>query len=385
MVKLAILGGGAGSQTIAADASLRGDYEEVRLYELPDFAENLGDLFETHKIELKGNQNNYKGVKRTGIADIDVVTTDMSEALEGIDLIIVAIPAMGHGAFFERMIPHLEDGQVISIFPDNFGSLRLRKMMREKGIDPDVIIGGWDTLGYGARVEESGKVTCMARGYRLKYCALPSNDADKFFKAVKNSPPLESCSDLEKVDTVIAVGLTNANPVVHVPGSVLNVGAMEVCENEEGVLAPGEDWSLYKHGMSPAVSRVQVEFYKEIKKIGGSIGIEIPDISRKHFFEKHSIMRVSYDAPFYYHSPVFAIPGPHSVEGRYFIEDVGVGTVVSYNLAERFEVNVPTIESLIRLASVICQRNFIDEGLSLEDIGLANMSDEEILEYLRKG
>jgi len=33
------------------------------------------------------------------------------------------------------LIPCLEDGQVITLFPDNFGSLILRRMMRELSMD----------------------------------------------------------------------------------------------------------------------------------------------------------------------------------------------------------------------------------------------------------
>lgn len=386
MTNLTVLGGGAGSQTIAADASLRGDYDQVRLFELPDFAdETLGPILETRKITLKGLQNNHKGVKRTGTAEIDIVTTDISEAIEGTDLIIIPIPAKGHAAFFEELIPHLEDGQIISLFPDNFGSLQLRKMIQERDREPDVIIGGWDTLGYGARIEKLGEVNCMSRGYRLRYSALPSKDSDEFFKALKDSPPLEPCQKIEKLDNVLAVGFVNPNPTVHIPGSVLNVGAMEVCENEKDVLAPGEDWSLYKHGMSPSISKVQYKFYKEIQKIAGSIGVKIPEAPERHFYEKHSIMRAAYDAPFYYQSPVYDISGPHSVEDRYFTEDVAFGAMMYYRLAEKFQVDIPVIESLIRLASIVSERDFFEEGLSLEDVGLADMTKKEILNYLNRG
>ena len=40
---------------------------------------------------------------------------------------------------------------------------------------------------------------------------------------------------LFRSDTIFGVDLSNPNPVVHVPGSILNVGAMEVSEME-GIL-----------------------------------------------------------------------------------------------------------------------------------------------------
>jgi len=145
---VAVLGGGACAQTFAADFTLAG--YEVRLYELPELAQRtLGEVLKTHEIELGGAQANFKWFRRAGVARVDVVTTEISEALRGAGLVIVAIPAKGHQPFFEKVIPCLEDGQVISIFPDNFGSLMLRNMMREAGCDADVITGGWTSMPYG--------------------------------------------------------------------------------------------------------------------------------------------------------------------------------------------------------------------------------------------
>ncbi len=230
---VAILGGGATAQTQAADFALSG--YKVSLYDLPELAS--AELMESRRIELGGVQANLKDFRRTGVAEIDVVTTDMAEALEGANLVIVSIPSFGQRAFFEKMIPHLKDGQVISIFPDNFGSLVLRRMMQERACDVDIIIGGWHSQPYGTRLLKSGKVNCFIRDATQIYAALPSRDDDKFFEALRDAPVFSGVSDFVRGDTVIGVGIANANPVVHIPGSILNVGAMEVSQAED-ILAP---------------------------------------------------------------------------------------------------------------------------------------------------
>ena len=79
---VAILGGGACAQTFAAEFTLAG--YRVRLYELPELAQaTLPEVLRTHEIELGGTQTNFKWFKRTGVARVDVVTTDISEALGG--------------------------------------------------------------------------------------------------------------------------------------------------------------------------------------------------------------------------------------------------------------------------------------------------------------
>lgn len=380
---VAVLGGGACAQTFAAEFTLAG--YKVRLYELPELAQGtLGEVLRTHEIELGGAQANFKWFRRTGIAKVGVVTTEISEALKGAGLVIVAIPAKGHKPFFEKMIPCLEDGQMISIFPDNFGSLMLRNMMGEKGCNVDVIIGGWSSMPYGVRVVEPGKLDCLIRIRELLGDALPGKDGDRFFETLKGIPAFDGTVELKKGDTVIGVGLSNPNPAVHVPGSILNVGAMEVSEMEGTLGIPKGKYSMYKHGMSPAVARVQFVFYQEERKIASAMGIKMIEYREDQFFWKGGIMGVEYWVPF---ADVILPPivGPDSVEHRYFTEDIPVGTVIRYHLAKKFGVDVPTIESMIQLGSAICKRDFLKEGITLKELGIEDLTKEQIIRYVREG
>jgi len=380
---VAILGGGACAQTFAAEFTLAG--HKVRLYELPELArETLAEVLKTHEIELGGIQTNFKWFRRAGIARVDVVTTEIAEALEGAGLVIVAIPAKGHQPFFEKMIPCLEDGQVISIFPDNFGSLMLRKMMRDKGCNVDVIIGGWSSMPYGVRVVEPSKLDCVMRTRELLGDALPSKDGDKFFETLKGIPAFDGTVELKRGDTIIGVDLSNPNPIVHVPGSILNVGAMEVSEMEGTLGIPKGKYSMYKYGMSPAVARVQYAFYQEERKIADAMGVKMAEYRQDQFFWKGGIMGVEFWGPFV---DVIMPPivGPTSTEHRYFTEDIPVGTVMRYELAKRFAVEVPIIESMIHLGSAICKRDFFREGRSLKELGIEDLSKEQIIRYLREG
>jgi len=381
---VAILGGGAIGQTQAADFALEGC--EVRLYDMPEFApKSLGEVLETRRIELGGVQSNLKNFSRSGVAQIHVVTTDISEALKGAGLVIIAVPGFGHEMFFERMIPHLEDGQVVSIFPDNFGSLVLRKMMQEKGRKVDVVIGGWHSAPYGTRMLEPGKVNCTIREANQIYEAFPSRDGEGFFEALRDAPIFSGVSDFIQADTTLGVGMANANPLVHVPGSILNVGAMEVSQAED-ILAPKGQWNLYRHGMSPSVSRVQKAFYYEERKIMEALGLKmVPEYPDRQFFSKYSVMAMEYFIPFGVATLSGTIYGPNSIDDRYFTEDIPIGTVARYDIARALGVDVPVIEAMIYLGSIICERDFLKEGRSLEKMGLQGMGKEQMVYYLKEG
>ena len=152
---IAVLGGGAVGKTCAADIKLAGS--EVRLWDaMPFAATSLKNLDKTG-ILLDGVQRNKYCFERSGRAFFDLVTTDIAAAVKGAGQIIIAMGSWGHEPTFRALIPHLEDGQVIHIFTDNFGCLLLRRLMREAGCTKKVIIGGWSSAPYGTRIESIGK------------------------------------------------------------------------------------------------------------------------------------------------------------------------------------------------------------------------------------
>ena len=138
---IAILGGGGVGKTMAGDCALAG--KKVRLWDAPRFAElNFRNIDKTG-IKLSGNQFSYYGFERRGVGFVEMATTDMAAAVKGAGIIIIATVAMAHEDIFRQLIPLLEDGQVIHIFPDNCGTFVCRKLMREMNFDKNVIVGAW--------------------------------------------------------------------------------------------------------------------------------------------------------------------------------------------------------------------------------------------------
>ena len=125
---IAILGAGAVGKAVGADSVLAGN--RVHLYELPEYAEISLKNLEKTGIIIDGKQNNLYGFERRGKARFDLVTTDIREAVKGAKIIIVAVPSIAYDRFFEELVPVLENGMIVHIIPDNFGSLKLRKKMR---------------------------------------------------------------------------------------------------------------------------------------------------------------------------------------------------------------------------------------------------------------
>lgn len=394
---IAVLGGGAVGKTCGADCALAG--QEVRICDLdPFFAKTLGDVDRTGitiQAKAPGTQTKY-GFERFGRAKYALATNSVAEAVRGAKLIIIGVPSIAHEPFFRELIPCLEDGQIIHIIPDNYGSLRLRKMMREAGCTANVIIGGWSSAPYGTRVDTEGgipnaHVSLVYRAITLRGSALPTRDTEAFLESSKALGCFDAITQGDGVvagDTVLDIGFSNVNPVIHVPGTLLGVSTME---NFNTVLGKNlHEYSIYSHSFCPSISEVQFQFYGEEMALAEAIGVGIQPFDRDVFFQRTSVLGQEYmgegcNVPFEEQWEVGFATGPFSIKNRYVTEDVPVGCHVYHELGVKFGVPTPIIDSMIVLGGVMNHTNFFETGMKLEDLGIAHLDKEQLLAYLHDG
>lgn len=391
---IAVLGAGGVGKAVAGDCALAGN--TVRLCDLSPFADQT--LFGVEKQGLKfyGDQLNLYGFERSGRVFFDRVTTDVAEAVKGAGIVILTTPSLGHRAFFEKLVPALEDGMIIHIIPDNYGSLLLRKMMREAGCHKKVVVGGWSSSPYGSRVDIKGGVVLPSirayyRAITLRGAALPSVDQEAFLASTKFIGAFDAITNGDGVaggDTVMDTGFSNVNPVLHCPGVILGVGVME----NWGVIYGEEknDFSIYSHAYCPSISKVQYGLYKEQCALAEAMNVGIQFFEKRQFFSRENIlgceyMGPDYEIPFEDHDYIQYGTGPFTVHNRYITEDIPVGCHVYHELGKKFGVKTPIVDSLINLAGVMTETDYFETGYTLDYLGIGHMSGEELLAYLHEG
>ncbi|MDR2301129.1 MAG: NAD/NADP octopine/nopaline dehydrogenase family protein [Deltaproteobacteria bacterium] len=399
---IAILGAGGVGKPCAADSKLAG--REVRLWDDPRFAPKTLKDINKSGLKLSGPQTNLLMFERSGVAKLDLVTDNLAEAVKGAGLVIVATVALGHKALFQNLIPLLEDGQIVHIIPDNYGALLLRKMMVEAKFNKKVIVGSWGTSPYGARVLVKGGVTtneiniidrvCIMRG-----AAIPAYDTEAFVESAKYFPPFDPSTysengddfGLRKGDTVLDIALSNVNPVVHVPGAILGAAVMQ---NFELFGQKKQNYSLYAHGLCPAIAQVQVDFWTEEEEVAKAAGTTIAAIDKEDFFSRSSIygpeyMGKGYRVPFtedYRYKQEPYGDGPFNLENRYVTEDVPIGCHLISQLGQKFGVKTPIVDSMIVLANSMLRRDLVAEvGYSLDYLGIGHMDKAQLNAWMREG
>lgn len=392
---VAILGGGAVGKAVGADCVLGGN--KVRICDLDPFASTTLANVDRTGITLKGNETNKYAFKRSGTAHFDMITTDIAQCVKGAKLVIVAVPSIAHDTFFEKLVPALEDGMIIHIIPDNYGSLKLRKKMREMGCDKRVIIGGWSSAPYGARVVTEGgvmtsEIFLVYRAITLRGASLPSTDQEVFLESSKYLGCFDSITQGDgpsSGNTILDIGFSNVNPVLHCPGTLLGVGVME----NWGKIYGGNDkytFSIYSHAYSPSIAEVQYSFYLEELELAKAIGVGIQEFPKKNFMSRTSILGPEYMGddcivPFDEQYETAYGTGPFSINNRYITEDIPVGCHIYHELGKKYGVETKVIDSMITLASVMTGQDFYKNGMTLDDLGIGHLDKEQLLQYLNEG
>jgi opine dehydrogenase len=72
------------------------------------------------------------------------------------------------------------------------------------------------------------------------------------------------------------------------------------------------------------------------------------------------------------------IDAPKDLITRYFTEDVPTGLVPISSIAKLLKVETPIIDSVINLSSILCGRDFRNEGRTIANLDLGNFIKKRI-------
>ena len=356
---VAVLGGGNGAHAAAADFARRGF--EVRMFEDEKFAGKMQKVFETKQII-------QHGVLGEGVGNLAMVTTDISEAVKGVKYIVIAVPAFGHSYYADLLVDHLEDGQIILILAGTFGSLIFWNKMKKKGIKKDVAFAESYTLPYDTRLMGPGESMVMGVHSPLKTGVMPAKKTAEVIEELKKFYPVSAS------ESVIESGLFTLNPVVHVPGCIMNAGRIE--------LMKGEFW-FYKEGITPCVGKVTEALDEErmniIKKLGYKAISVVDALGSSGSVKTNIYEAITKNEQF------GKIKGPDGLTNRYFTEDIPFGLVGWSVIGKLVGVETPIMDSFITIGSIAMGQDCRKTGRTAEELGIAEMSIEQLKNYLYDG
>lgn len=355
----AVLGAGNGGMATAGDIAAAG--YPVRLFEGLPPGNTFKKLAWEGEIFIKGHGEAH--------GRLALVTTDMGEAVRGADVIVVVAPAFAHHPLFERLIPHLADGQDLVVVPGNFGSFLLRKMMKEAGAAPAVTISETASLPYACRITDYNTVTVYKRKTSLKLATWP---------AAQNGRVLDILGQYTSIYTpaqnVLEAALENFNCILHPLPVLLNYGAID--KNPQG-------FRHYMDGITPLVSEQMELIDRERLDIGRAYSLALTStLSQLKTYYGHNDAKNIHDYVNSPQSPYRDLVG-HDTHSRYLTEDLPYLLTPIFQLGQKAGIEAKLFRLAIELASQLHGRDYQAEGNNLEVLGLARMSPDEIVDFVQ--
>ena len=361
MRSVAVLGGGHGARTVAGDLSLAG--HKVHLFEFERFHENVSAIFDRREITVTGKARN-------GTAALALTTHDVAEAIDGVDIILVIVPALYHRTYAEYLASHLRSGQHVVLIPGTFGSLEFIAEIRERGCTADITVSELDTLPYATRIDGHASVNV--------YHNLPSFGAG-VFPSCRHQEVFDILKDLYSGVTpfrdVLEAGLANCNPVIHPLGVLMNAGRIEYSR--------GEFW-YYEEGITPSTARAMEALDQERLAIAHRLGLNMPT-------QAEALHAVGYGPKGDLWETLKAskgltpIKGPASLSNRYTTEDVPIGLVCWSQLGDMLDVPTPLMKATIEIGIAVSGVNYWETGRTVARCGVTGMSAEELRRYVESG
>jgi opine dehydrogenase len=361
-LNITVIGAGHGGKAMAAHLGLMG-FQTVLFNRTPD---NVAAIKELGGIYLES----YDGGPR-GFGKLQLVTSNMAEALENAKMVMIVVPSSAHADIARAAAPYLADGQVIILHPGRTcGAIEFSKVIRDNGCTADVTIAEAETFIYASRSDGPAQ----ARIFRIKeavpLAALPSN---------RNSLVLEHIRPVfsQFIDggNVLQTGMNNMGAIFHPALTILNSGWIETTHG---------DFQFYIEGVTTSVARVLEALDRERVTVAASIGIRARTgmewLKLSYDAVGEDLNEAIHNQPGYY-----GINAPPTLNHRYIFEDVPMSLVPIASLGQRYGVAVSGIDAIIKIASIIHRTDYWRRGRTIDKLGINNLSTDELIHYVTEG
>lgn len=360
-MEIAVLGGGNGSIAAAVDLTEQG--HRVRFWRRNAQAQEVLQAAD-NTLTLK----DFAGMRPVQIA---VVTSDIGEAVQGVELIVCPTPATAQADIAAALGPHLADGQVVFLPPGSFGSWIMAQAVRASGNSADVSWAEAGTLPYLTRLHGADTIAITTRATRLPSGVYPLRNADHAHRILA-----QAYSSVEPAGDALSGALMNAGPIIHPPLITMNAGPIEHFDH----------WDIHNEGTQPAIRRVASRLDAERMAVREALGYAAPhfpladhyDPEGEEWMYGNAAHEKLTDSGDWRENLILT-------EHRYMREDVAVGLALLVSVADWAGVPAPTATGLLALGSAICDDDFRQTGRTFENLGLSGLSVDDLQAKLKAG
>lgn len=354
-MKIAIIGAGNGGQTMAGHLSMMG--HNVSLYDID--VEKINALKKLGSIRFEG--------RLQGEVRLSCITTNIAEAVNGAEIIMVTTVANAHRAVAKSLAPYLVDEQVVVLNPGRTcGALVFKQTLKNEGCTKRIYLGEAQTLVYACRVIENGHVNVIGIKDEVLLSGLPARDTDYILEKLT---PMFPC--FQKAGNVLGTSLENIGAMFHPCVLLFNAATIE----------RNEDFWFYRD-MTEQVAEFIEKFDAERLAVGKAYGIDLLSVRDWIKFaykdtDGDTLCERMRNNPAYHD-----IKSPSTIFTRQLTEDIPTGVLPILELGRAAGVKTPLLQSMVYICEALLNMDLHSNGRTLKNLGLEGKSKAEIIEYI---
>jgi opine dehydrogenase len=362
--KVCVLGAGHGGSAMAGHLALLGF--EVTVCSL--YGRELDAVEEKGGVELVGEEvqgfGRYARIERS-----------LDKAIAGQNLLMIASPGVAHRVYATLLAPILEDGQTVVLNPGRTGgALEFARVLERFACRADIVLGETQTFIYAAESRGPARVEILKEKFRMRAAALPASRNGDLLDVLTGLYP-----QIEAGENVLETSLNNVGGVIHPTAMLLNMHVLEEA-------AAGLDRRFYKNQVGPAVADLVMEKMDAEKcAVGRALRLSGIWTARQWYEESYHVRGDTlWDAmqrnPYYegFHAST------HLLGYNHILDEVPNSLVPVSELGRALGVPTPMTDAVIDLACATCAIDFRAHGRTLEALGLAGKTPEQMLRYVNE-
>jgi opine dehydrogenase len=346
---------------MAADLAARGYH--VNLYNrTPDHIRG---------VQVRGGIELRLEEDQSVFGPLEVISSSMAEVLEGVQLVMVVVPASAHVDIARTSVPHLQEGQIILLNPGRTGgALEFRHTLDQQGCEAQVILAEAETLLFASRATGPAEARIFRRKNTVPLAALPATETEKVLELVSEIYP-----QFVAAPNVLYTSLNNMGAIFHPALTVLNAGWIE---------RTGGDFQFYIDGVTPSTAHMLEVLDRERVTVAAALGVRAQSalewLASAYSAKGQNLYEAMHDNPGYQ-----GIAAPRSLHHRYIFEDVPFSLVPIAALGSRFGVSIWATHAMIRTACILHHTDYFHRGRTLKRMGLEGLSVSEITNLVTFG
>jgi opine dehydrogenase len=357
-MKWAVIGGGNGGQSAAAHLGVLGF--QVTLFDvMPDTV---------NAINFQGGIYVDGAVK--GFGKVEKATTDISEAMEGADIIMVILPALYHRSIAKNLAPHLKDGQIVFIHPGaTFGAFEFKQVFEEEQCQADVVIAEAQSLLYACRLNKPGFASIKGIKKNLMVAAIPASKTQEVIHKLNTAFP-----EIIPGKNVLDTSLNNLNAIMHPGPTLFNVSMIE---------SP-YDWRYYWDGITPSIGAFIEHMDQERVDLGELLGLELPPVLEQYKI-LYEVEGETLSEAVKMNKAYEEVMGQKRVDTRYMLEDIPMSLYPLVSMAKQLGCRCEMMEGIVNLGCFVLDQDLKAMGRSMKSLGFENMTIDDIKYYAETG